>query len=157
MSTRAYRILEAIAARLNAVAVGVDAVPLAQIYIGREDLEADDVNSFPCASVIEVGESTLESQRDRQRAELDVDVVMITRSNPDAPLAAGHELWEAGMKALFPTAADYGTGTDRLGGLARSISYNGRAIAPREDGGITTSVLINLRVEYLLHVTNPSQ
>ncbi|WP_293373622.1 hypothetical protein [Nevskia sp.] len=155
MSTRALRIIQALATRLGTVAIGDDQTPLAAVYLGREDLFGDDL-TFPCASIVEETEEPQETNRAKAKCVVSYSVIGITKSDPQAPLIAGHALWDALMLALFPAEAQRETGFDRLCGLATRVTYTGRAIAPREDGGQTTSVLISMTVEYVLDTTNPS-
>lgn len=155
MSTRELQIIRALDTRLNAVLIGEDETPLAAQYIGREDLWADDVQ-FPCTSLIHEGTEPTDRNRNKYVSAMSLSLVAVTISDPTAPLIAGHALWDAVCRALFPASELLPTGTDRLGGLARSIEYAGHSIAPREDSGATTAVMINLRVEYVFDASNPT-
>lgn len=155
MSTRELQIIEALQERLETVVLGPDADPLAAIYLGREDLWGDDL-TFPCASILHEGTEPAGRNRSQYEAAMQLSVVGVTKSEPTAPLVAGHALWQALSAALFLPSQAIPTGHDRLGGLARSVQYAGHSIAPREDGGVTTAVLITLRIEYVLDASNPS-
>lgn len=154
-TTRALRIIQALAERLANVRIGEDQTPFAAVYLGRETLYDSDVQ-YPCASLIETNEDPIEQQVDTARSEQTITVVGVTVSDPDQPLIAGHALWLAMMKALFPSTETLCYGRDRLHGEARRLTYFGREIYPREDGGRITSVLITLRVEYALRITDPA-
>lgn len=154
-TTRALRIIQALAERLENVRIGEDQTPFAAIYLGRETLYGDGLD-YPCASVLETNEDPIEQQVDNARSEQTITVVGVTVSDPDQPLIAGHALCLAMMRALFPNTETLCYGRDRLNSLARRLTYFGREIYPREDGGRTTAVMITLRVEYALRITDPA-
>lgn len=155
---RSLRILQAIKARLlniNGQSSYCNAVG-DRVFLGKEDLFADQ-DIFPCVSILEGEEITLDRTGDQLVMELPVTVHAVTQSEPRQPLLAGHRLLADVLIALFPPEAEDGNGADRLGGECSSFEYRGRDVMPREDGGKTTSVFVDLSVRYVLRLGNPTQ
>lgn len=70
--------------------------------------------------------------------------------------AVAYPLLEDLLRALFPDgAAD--AYQDDLDSAAATFTYNGHALYPRDDGGKTTVVEINVLVDFKLHLNNPDQ
>lgn len=156
--SRALRCLQVLETRL----LGVNGQPpyindlAGRLYMGREDLFGQ-APQFPCASILEGEEIIVDRRAGLVICDLPVTVHGAVTSMPDSPLVAGYGLFDDFMRALFPEAASTGYGDDRLDGNAMEFTFDSRDILPREDGGKTTSVFIDLRIKYVMHPSNPDK
>lgn len=103
------------------------------------------VNAQQSISIVGYTNATLPPADD----ETDVDLALRRR-------AVAYPLLADLLRALFPDgAAD--AYQDDLDSVATSITYNGHALYPRDDGGKTTVVEISVLVDFKLHLNNPDQ
>ncbi|WP_041646656.1 hypothetical protein [Aromatoleum aromaticum] len=151
--SKADTIAAAIATRLQTIRIanGYATDAGAAVYRGRTSFDAADV---PCITIAEP-EDEIEEQRDHPDgdgadliARLPFTIEAFAACNPDAPNVAGHQLVADIKRAIF--SADI-----TLGGLAVTLRYLGRTIAPREPGARIVTVAVKIRVGYTENLAAP--
>jgi len=120
----------------------------AKVMRGRKRL---DERQLPCIVIIEM-EDTIQDQRPNA-VKLSQKYVIEGHSacDPDNPNDVGHDLVADIKRALFSEKLVFGAEDTK----AVQMKYNGRNIAPREDGLAVVAVSVVVSVEYIETLSEP--
>lgn len=163
MSTRSLAVMQALKARAERIrtANGFATEAGANVYLGREDLFAEDL-PVPCITIIEgvvVSSDDKQPQRALYVVNQPISIVGLTESDPNNPLVAGHQLLADLLRAVFQVRdpASLPLRKDTLDGLVRELQFDSYEVVPRDDGGRVTCAVLTVRPVFSLNAAHPDQ
>lgn len=167
MSLREERVLEALVTRLAAI-------PSMPLDVDPDDEHGDLLEASGTGQRVDLLTSPTLPLQDPNRHQYLVTKRLTIRGLSRAPepelegeddtatnramqnLRVGYALLQQILEAAWPTgAAD--AYQDDLGGNAKTFTYAGHEVYPREDGGKTVAVYVDCDVEYVLHLDKPNK
>lgn len=151
---RAEDIADELRTRLAAVtqANGYETDLGTTVYMGRVGRQIDRT-MVPCATIVE-GDDDPAAVRvglDYQIAQSYILLAFVP-CDPDEPNTAAHKALRDLKKAVFLTD---GRPDHRWGGRVKHVVYEGRDMAPRDDGEAFVLAILEITVTYVENLANP--
>ena len=151
--THPFTHADEIAAYLSTVMSGITKangfhtdIGIESVFRGRKKIDDGQV---PCAVIIE-GEDRPGGAAGRESVKLDQDYVLggYDECDPDQPNDKAHLILKDIKKAIFKDGP-------RMGGRVMNVTYRGRDIGPRADGGAIVFAVVYITISFVETLTDP--